>query len=73
MKIEVCVHANSKSQRTDRTPDGIMHIYVREPAVEGKANRVVVEVLSELYKTPKSSINLIHGIKSKKKIFEINK
>jgi len=72
MKIEIYVHANSKSPRIDKTSDGTLHIYVREPAIEGKANGAVVEMLSEIYKTPKSSINLIHGEKSKNKIFEIN-
>lgn len=73
MKIEVYVHTNSKSPRTEKNPDGILHIYVREPAVEGKANRAVINVLSEIYKTPKSSITLIHGTKSKNKVFEIGK
>lgn len=72
MKIEVYVHANSKSPRTEKAPNGTLHIYVMEPATEGKANRAVVEVLSEIFKTSKSSINLIHGEKSKNKIFEIN-
>ncbi len=69
--LEVIVHVNSKSPRIETTPEGVLHIFVREPAVEGKANRAVVEVLSKKYKTPKSSITLIRGSKSKNKFFEI--
>lgn len=71
MKIKVIVQANSKCPKTELNQEGNFHIYVREPATEGKANRAVVEKLSEIYKTPKSSITLIHGTKSKNKIFEI--
>lgn len=71
MKIKVKVHANSKSPRTEVNLKNILNIYVNEPAAEGKANRAVIEKLSEEYKTPKSSITLIHGTKSKNKIFEI--
>ena len=72
VKIKVMVHPNSRSSRTEELPDGIINIYVREPATEGRANRTVVEKLSEIYKVPKSSIILKHGEKSKTKIFEIN-
>ncbi len=69
--LEVVVHPNSKSPRIETSSDNALHIFVREPAVEGKANKAVVEVLSKKYKTPKSSITLIRGSKSKNKFFEI--
>jgi uncharacterized protein len=72
MKIKVMVHANSKSPRTEVTKNDVLNIYVKEPATEGKANRAVIEKLSEEYKVPKSSITLIYGEKSKTKIFEID-
>lgn len=71
IKIKVVVHTNSKSPRTEKTPESILKIYVSEPAIEGKANRAVVDKLSELYKVSKPSITLTHGAKSKNKVFEI--
>lgn len=72
IKLQIVVHANSKSPKTEYGSDGVLHIYIKEPAIEGKANRAVVDKLSELYKTPKSSITLIHGVKSKNKLFVID-
>ena len=48
-------------------------IFVREPAVEGKANAGVVKILSEHFGVAKTRISLEKGSKSKFKIFEIKK
>lgn len=50
---------------------GELLVYVREPAVEGKANVAVIELLAKYFNIPKSSIQLISGHKSKLKRFEI--
>jgi hypothetical protein len=71
MKTRIIVHPNSKNPRIEKDPENITHIYVREPAKEGKANTAVIKVLSELYKTPKSNIKLLSGAKSKVKVFEV--
>jgi hypothetical protein len=71
MIIRVIVHPNSKKPRIEKDSTQNMHIYVREPAIEGKANKAVIKALSELYKIPKSKILLKLGSKSKVKIFEI--
>ena len=51
--------------------DGSLLVYVREPAVEGKANRAVAELLAEYYGVPKSKVQMVLGYKSKIKHFEI--
>jgi len=48
-------------------------VRVRAPPTEGKANERVVELLAKHFKVPKSSITLVSGFKSKKKIIEIQK
>ena len=71
MKIKVIVHSNSKEPRVKEDKDSVLHVYVKEPASEGKANKAVIEKLAEIYKTPKTFIELVHGQKSKIKIFGI--
>lgn len=41
--------------------DDTLVVYVREPAVDGKANRAVIELLAEYYSVPKSSVEIIRG------------
>ena len=71
MIIRVIVHPNSKNPRIEKDSTQDIHVYVREPATEGRANKAVIKALSELYKVPKSKIVLKLGSKSKVKIFEI--
>ena len=73
MRILVNVHPNSKKQRIEKDLLGILHIYITQPPLKGKANKAVIEVLVNYFKTKKSSIFLISGIKSKNKIFEIER
>jgi uncharacterized protein YggU (UPF0235/DUF167 family) len=71
MIIRVIVHPNSKNPRIEKDLTQITHVYVREPAIEGRANKAVIEALSELHNVPKSKIILKSGFKSKVKTFEI--
>lgn len=71
MKITVCVKINSKNQSVELMGDGSILIRLNVPPVEGQANKRILELLSEFYKRPKSSIKLVSGLKSKKKVFEI--
>ncbi len=71
MLVQIVVHPNSKKPRVEKDLMDFTHIYVREPALEGKANSAVILVLAELYKVAKSSVKLTSGAKSKLKSFEI--
>jgi hypothetical protein len=71
MKIEVIAHPNSKRPRVEKDLLGTFHIYVNQPALEGKANLAVIEALAGYFKVKKYEIRLIRGEKSKQKIFEI--
>lgn len=71
MKIKVVVHPKSKNPRVEKSDGSETHIYVREPATEGKANAAVIRVLSGLYKTSRSQIELVSGARSRTKVFRI--
>ena len=71
MKITVIAHPNSKKPRTEKDLLETIHVYVSEPPLEGKANHAVIKALGDYFSLPKSAIQLISGLKSKNKIFEI--
>lgn len=46
-------------------------IWVREPAVGGKANAAIGDALAKYFDVPKSAVTLVFGASSKQKVFEI--
>jgi uncharacterized protein len=71
MRVSIIAHPNSKKPRIEKDLLGTLHIHVNAPPLEGKANKAVIEALSEYFKVKKSRILLISGTKSKTKVFEI--
>ena len=63
MRILINVHPNSKKQRIEKDLLGILHVYVIQPPLKGKANKAVIEALANYFKTKKSNIFLISGMK----------
>ncbi|OBK27753.1 hypothetical protein A5634_22080 [Mycobacterium asiaticum] len=52
-------------------PDGGLTIYVRERAVDGKANNAVTQLLAAHLQLPKSRVELVSGTTSRTKRFRI--
>ncbi|WP_227984195.1 DUF167 domain-containing protein [Nocardia spumae] len=52
--------------------DGTLLLYVRAPAVEGKANKAAIELLAHHYGVPTSAVRLTAGATSRFKRFEID-
>lgn len=71
MKVIVFAHVNSKKPRIEKDLFGSLHIYVKEPPLEGKANTAIRATLAEYLGKAKSQVALVRGEKSKQKIFEI--
>ena len=76
MKISCKIKPNSKKgnlirKATDENGD-FFEIFVREPAIEGKANLAVIKLLAKEFDVSKSRVSLKTGTKSRFKIFEID-
>ena len=71
MKISIIAHPNAKNPRIEIDLTGMLHVYVKAPPLEGKANQAVTKALTKYYGAKKSSVILIRGDKSKNKVFEI--
>lgn len=72
MKITVIAHPNSKNPKIEKDLLGNLHVWVKEPPLEGKANRAIEESLAIYFKVKKHQLELISGAKAKNKIFEVD-
>ena len=70
-KLKIKVITNAKRNAVVEG-EGTLKVYVNAPPVDGKANKVVAEVLAEHFKVRKSSVKILRGEKSKEKIIEID-
>lgn len=68
-KIKV-IPNSSVNQIVERTADS-MRVKLTAPPVDGKANRALIEFLSEELGIPKSRITILYGQTNRTKIVEI--
>ena len=54
-------------------PSGELTIYVREPAVDGKANDAVTRLLAAHLQLPRSRVELVSGVTSRQKRFRVRR
>lgn len=71
MKIKVRVTPNAKVPMVTKNEDGSYHVKVNAQALDGKANKRLVEILAEHFDTKKSQIKIISGISSRNKLVEV--
>ena len=69
-KIKLKVIAGAKTESIDFSEEFIK-LKISQKPVEGKANKAIIEYLSDLLKLPKSKINILHGHKSSIKTIEL--
>lgn len=72
MKISVTVKPGSrKGPLVEETDEGYI-VYVREPAVDGKANTAAEKLLAEYFHVPRTRVELLRGATARQKRFEIH-
>ncbi|MEK6583013.1 MAG: DUF167 domain-containing protein [Nitrospirota bacterium] len=69
--IKVKVIPNAKKNKVVES-EGLFKVYVNAPAVDGKANKALIAVLSEYFNIRKGSIKIVRGEKSREKVVEVN-
>ena len=52
-------------------PTGEVIVFVREPAIEGKANTAAIKLLADYYNVPKRNVSIAVGHTSRIKIVDI--
>lgn len=72
MKVNILIKTNSaKGPLVELQSNGDLIVYVKEAAIENKANEALIKVLSKYYDKPKSSIKIIRGVTNRNKVVEI--
>jgi uncharacterized protein YggU (UPF0235/DUF167 family) len=62
---------SKKGPLVETLDDGTLLLYVRAPAVEGKANKAAEELLARHLGLSKRSVRLVSGATSRHKRFEV--
>ena len=71
MKIFVTVKPNSRVWRVTEIDPTHIIVSVNAPARDGEANARLIEIIAEHYNIPKRSVRIVAGLKSRKKIVEL--
>ncbi|WP_280483790.1 DUF167 domain-containing protein [Nocardia farcinica] len=71
--VRATIKPNSrKGPLVETAADGTLTLYVRAPAVEGKANKAAIDLLAAHYGVPESAVRLTAGATSRHKRFDID-
>lgn len=71
MKISITLKPNARHEKVEKINNSEYHVAVNAPPLEGRANERLIEVLAKYFVVPKSSVRILSGLKSKKKLVEI--
>lgn len=72
MRISVRVKPGTKgTTRLEKQPDGSYVAFLHARAHDGEANKALLELISDEFKVPKTSIDIIAGAKSRDKVIEL--
>lgn len=71
MKIFVKVKPKAAEEKVMKLSETNFKVLVQEPPEKGKANRALIRVLADYFKTPQSNVRVVSGSTSKIKIIEI--
>jgi uncharacterized protein YggU (UPF0235/DUF167 family) len=71
-RITVQVKANTRgTPGVEMAPDGVFIVSVREPAIDGRANGAVIQLVADFFDLPKSMVQIVRGHTSRFKTLEI--
>ncbi len=71
MIIEVRVKPNSKKEYVKKLGENRFEVGVNSPPIEGRANKRLIELLSDFFDVPKGNIRILRGEKSRDKVVEV--
>ena len=73
MKISAHIKPNSRHrEEVVKNDDDTLTVYIKAPAIEGRANAAAIKLLAKHFKVAPSKVKLVRGATSKYKIFEID-
>jgi len=71
MLIRVYVTPNAGEASVLKVSEDFLEVRVDDRAVDGRANKRLLEILAEHFKIPKSRISIVRGTKSRNKFVQV--
>ena len=71
-KIPVRIHPNAARNEVMGITDGILQVRISAPPVKGKANKELIDFLSQLLGVSKSRLSIIKGHTSRNKVIAVD-
>lgn len=71
MRITLRVITRAKRSLVELQADGNYVVHTNVPPVDGEANKSIIELLSEHFRKPKTSIKIVKGETSKIKVVDV--
>lgn len=71
MRLNIKVIPNAKQNKV-LEEEGRLKVYLTAPAVEGKANKALVEFLADHFNVKKNRVRIVRGEKGREKVVEIS-
>ncbi len=72
MRIQVTVKAGARHEKIEQIGEKELRVFVKSPAIEGRANEAVIEAVARHFDVPKSRVKICLGEAFKKKVVEID-
>ena len=72
MIIKVAIIPNARAASVAQTDENAYKIRVNAPAIEGKANKRLIEILADHFGVLKSHVSIVKGLTSRNKVVEID-
>ncbi len=71
MRITVKAKPNSSKEKVEKTDENNFVVSVKEPPVNGLANKAIIKALSDFLGVHQARIKIVSGYTSRQKILEI--
>ena len=71
MIIQVKAKPASQEEKIIKISDNEFEVWVKEPPIQGRANRAIIKALAGYFKVPSSSVRIISGYTSRLKVISI--
>jgi len=71
MKIFVKAKPGSKEDKVEKIDETHYAVSVKEPPIQGRANKAIINLLADFFKVSPSRVKIISGYTTRQKIIEI--
>jgi len=72
MKLNLYVKTQSRVNKIERIDENNLKVFIKEPAKDGQANKAIIKILADYLNISPSRLKIKIGLRSKKKMVEIN-